>query len=65
MMNCMSYVTYSFNINGDRVGYIQPSRGIRQGDPLSPFLFFIGVEDLSSMMNFVGANKSIMGVKSR
>jgi hypothetical protein len=42
-------VSYSVVINGSTVGKFAPSRGIRQGDPISPSLFLICAEALSSL----------------
>jgi hypothetical protein len=40
----------SILVNGEPSGIIKPTRGLRQGNPISPYLFLLCVEVLSSMV---------------
>ena len=50
MMLCISFVYSSILINRRPRGDICPSRGLRQGELLSPYLFLICVEGLSALI---------------
>ena len=62
MMQCITSVTYSIRINGKQSGQIIPSRGLRQDDPLSPYLFLLCVEGLSALIKKAGSNGTMEGV---
>ena len=50
IMMCVTTVSYLVLINGEPKGKIIPTRGLRQGDPISPYLFLLYVEGLTAML---------------
>lgn len=63
IMKCVTTVSYYVLINDSPKGLIKPTKGIRQGDPLSPYLFILCAEVLSHMMNIAETKKKIQGIK--
>lgn len=62
MMMCVKRVYYSVFINGEPKGKIIPTRGLRQGDPISPYLFLLCAEGLIATLRKEESEGMISGV---
>ena len=50
VMQCVTTVRYAVRFNGHLLDTFTPTRGLRQGDPLSPYLFLLVAEGLSTLI---------------
>ena len=62
VMKCVTFVNYAIKVNGCPMGSITPTRGIRQGDPLLPYLFLLCAEGSSSLIKVSVANGVLKGI---
>ncbi|PNX67320.1 cysteine-rich receptor-like protein kinase, partial [Trifolium pratense] len=60
---CVSTVTASVLVNGSPTDEFPFERGLRQGDPLSPFLFLLAAEGLNVLMESMVARNLFEGFK--
>ncbi|XP_019178261.1 PREDICTED: uncharacterized protein LOC109173479 [Ipomoea nil] len=63
LMMGVKSVIYHIQVNGETVGTISPTRGIRQGDPISPYLFILCVEGLSVLLQQAERQGDIHGIR--
>ena len=59
---CVSSVKYSVKFNGKLLESFSPSRGLCQGDPLSPFLFLFFADALPLLMEKAAREDGLKGV---
>ena len=62
MMECITTASYLVLINGEPHGGIIPTRGLRQGDPLSPYLFLMYTKGLYGLIHKVARMGDMWGV---
>ncbi|KAL8543109.1 hypothetical protein ACS0TY_003847 [Phlomoides rotata] len=62
IMDCVSSVSFSLNINGVISPPFLSSRGLRQGDPISPFLFVLCAQGLSAAINGYEQTRKFEGI---
>ena len=64
VMNCVSSVSYSIILNGATTNSFCPERGLRQGDPFSPYLFILCAKTLSTLLYQAEARNHIHGYQA-
>jgi hypothetical protein len=63
IMRCLSSVRLSVKLNGGLSESFVPSRGLRQGDPISPYLLLFCVEGFSVLLKDAQCENLLRGVK--
>ena len=67
ILSCISSTSASLLFNGSQIGEIFPSHGLRQGDPISPYIFILCMEFLNTLINLKckeGSRKKIKASRS-
>jgi hypothetical protein len=62
VMRCITTVRFNVKLNGGLSENFLPSRGLRQGDPISPYLFLFCVEGFSALLKEAQQANELRGV---
>ena len=62
IMRLVTLVFFSILFNGERQECFTPTRGIRQGDPISPYLFLLAAEGLSCLLKSRTQSSNLSGI---
>jgi hypothetical protein len=63
IMRCLTTVRFSVKLNGGLSEPFSPTRGLRQGDPISSYLFLFCVEGFSALLKEAQMANELQGVK--
>ncbi|XP_021734035.1 uncharacterized protein LOC110700740 [Chenopodium quinoa] len=63
VMECISSVSFPFKVNDEIFGSVAPSRGLRQGDPISPYLFLLCADAFSCLLSKAAHEKKLRGAR--
>jgi hypothetical protein len=62
VMRCVTEVRYAVKVNGELTQPVIPSRGIRQGDPVNPYIFPLQTEGLSCLLEGKKETGQLQGI---
>ncbi|XP_019267399.1 PREDICTED: uncharacterized protein LOC109244718 [Nicotiana attenuata] len=65
VMECVKTVDYTIMVNGEPTDPFNVEKGLRQGDPMSPFLFAIAMEYLSRTLKEMAERKQCLRIASK
>ncbi|KAJ3679594.1 hypothetical protein LUZ60_017605 [Juncus effusus] len=60
---CMASAKFTIIFNGTGDGFFKPKCGLRQGSPLSPYMFILGMDVLARSLLFAAHSGFITGIE--